>query len=161
MNQRDSILPCTDAPAKAYRPHYRFCRWDALIVLAVMLLAGGMALGLFYSAQNSLSASSHLEAVLAVNGDEVWRANLSEITASQEYTVTGVSEKLIVRAEHGKVCVLSSTCKDQVCVHTGWLSGAGQTAVCLPYRVVLKVVAVEGGNVVSSDTNASYDVISR
>jgi len=94
MNQRDSILPCTAAPAKAYRPHYRFCRWDALIVLAVVLLAGGIALGLFYSAQNSLSASSHLEAVLTVNGDEVWRVNLSEITASQDYIMSGATEKM-------------------------------------------------------------------
>ena len=47
-----------------------------------------------------------------------------------------------------------STCPDQVCVRTGTLTRAGQTAVCLPNRVIVRlrggepeVDAVAGGTV--------------
>ena len=30
-------------------------------------------------------------------------------------------------------------CRDQVCVRTGTLTHAGQAAVCLPHRVILKL----------------------
>ena len=34
----------------------------------------------------------------------------------------------------------SADCHDQVCVRTGTLTRAGQVAVCLPNRVILKIV---------------------
>jgi len=150
-----------DADKHVYRAHYRFCRWDAVVVLFVLLLAGGLVFGLYLSAKNSLSASSHKEAVLTVDGTEVWRVSLSGLTTAKEYTVTGNGEKIVVQAENGEARVLSSTCRDQVCVRTGWISGVGQTAVCLPYRVVLRIDAVGNGAAAPSDTNTSYDVISK
>ena len=38
--------------------------------------------------------------------------------------------------------VASSTCPDQVCVHTGLLTRAGESAICLPARATLRL---EGG----------------
>lgn len=39
----------------------------------------------------------------------------------------------------GAIRFLSSDCPDQICVHTGFLRTAGQFAVCLPYKLVLRV----------------------
>jgi hypothetical protein len=38
----------------------------------------------------------------------------------------------------------SSPCRNQYCVHQGWLSHAGQIAVCLPNRVTLELVGEKG-----------------
>ena len=38
-------------------------------------------------------------------------------------------------------------CRDQVCVRTGTLTHAGQAAVCLPHRVVLKLVGVNDSGI--------------
>lgn len=43
--------------------------------------------------------------------------------------------------QNGKARMESADCRDQICVHTGWISRNGQTVVCLPNRVVLEVVA--------------------
>ena len=40
----------------------------------------------------------------------------------------------------------SADCHDQVCVRTGTLTRAGQVAVCLPNRVVLKIVGRDRRN---------------
>lgn len=38
----------------------------------------------------------------------------------------------------------SSPCRNQYCVHQGWLARAGQVAVCLPNRVSLELVGDKG-----------------
>lgn len=38
----------------------------------------------------------------------------------------------------------SSPCRNQYCVHQGWLGRAGQVAVCLPNRVSLELVGDRG-----------------
>lgn len=38
----------------------------------------------------------------------------------------------------------SSPCRNQYCVHQGWLARAGQVAVCLPNRVSLELVGNKG-----------------
>lgn len=149
------------AAANTYVPRYRFCRWDAAVILLVILLAAGTAFQVFRTTQGSITATSHLEAVLTVSGTEVWRTNLADITTQQTHKVTVDAGSLTVLAEAGKVRVASSDCKDQICVHTGWLTSAGQTAVCLPFKVVLKVISVDAQGGITQDTSALYDAISK
>jgi len=145
----------------AYVPQYRFCRFDAAVILLVVLIAAAAALWIFQTTQKSITATSHLEAVLTVSGEEVWRSNLSDVTSPQTHKVTVSAGSLTVLAEAGKVCVASSDCPDQICVHTGWLTSAGQTAVCLPFKVVLKVISVDSQGSIAKDTSALYDAISK
>jgi hypothetical protein len=44
----------------------------------------------------------------------------------------------------GMVGFIRSDCPDKVCVHSGFLSIPGQSAVCLPNRVVVRVTSKEG-----------------
>lgn len=59
-----------------------------------------------------------------------------------------------IQVEGKTVRFSASSCPDQVCVRTGTLTRAGQTAVCLPNRVIVRlsggeteVDAVAGGAV--------------
>ena len=64
--------------------------------------------------------------------------SLSQITT---FTVEGNNDIILsVEIDNGRVRVLNSRCPDQVCVHSGWLSKAGQTAACVPAGVSLRVV---------------------
>ena len=48
----------------------------------------------------------------------------------------------------GKTAKMANAdCRDQVCVRTGTLTHAGQAAVCLPHRVVLKLVGVNDSGI--------------
>ncbi len=59
-------------------------------------------------------------------------------------TVTGQHGiSLTITIENGRVRVSESGCPDRVCVHTGWLSRGGQSAVCVPAGVCVRVT---GGN---------------
>ncbi len=123
-------------------PELKPTKWDALVVLAVVLLALGLAARPFLAARTA----DALTVVVSIDGETVERMPLERYEGgsyeSRGYTVR-------VAAEGGAVRVAESDCPNQDCVHTGAISRAGQSIVCLPARVA---VTLEGAS-------AGYDVI--
>ncbi len=108
----------------------KFNRFDALVALIIALLAVVAALW-FYLPR---SQSGQLTVVISVAGEETRRVPLSDFT---ETTVTGGSYTLRVGTRDGGVAVTDSDCPTQDCVHTGVITRAGQSIVCLPAQVVV------------------------
>ena len=100
------------------------------MALAVVLLAVVSAL-CFYLPKNQSGA---LTVVIDISGQEVRRVPLSDFT---EATVTSRGYTLHIAAEGGAVSVTDSDCPTRDCVHTGAISRAGQSIVCLPAQVVV------------------------
>ena len=123
-------------------PELKPTKWDALVVLAVVLLALGLTARPFLAARTA----DALTVVVSIDGETVERMPLERYEGgsyeSRGYTVR-------VAAEGGAVRVAESDCPNQDCVHTGAISRAGQSIVCLPARVA---VTLEGAS-------AGYDVI--
>lgn len=44
-----------------------------------------------------------------------------------------------VEVRDGRVRFVSSGCPDQICVHSGWLSHAGQSAACVPAGIAVQI----------------------
>lgn len=108
----------------------KFNRFDALVALIIALLAVVAALW-FYLPR---SQSGQLTVVISVAGEETRRVPLSDFT---ETTVTGGSYTLRVSTRDGGVAVTDSDCPTQDCVHTGVITRAGQSIVCLPAQAVV------------------------
>ncbi|MDR3313419.1 MAG: NusG domain II-containing protein [Oscillospiraceae bacterium] len=71
--------------------------------------------------------------LLRPQGKPVVYVNGQRITASTE--INGV----VIELQNGKARVQSSPCRDQICVHAGWLERPGDVAVCLPQRVSVEI----------------------
>ena len=95
-----------------------------------------------------LALAAAIAAVLALgtSGDrlyaEVWQDNelveRVELTDRTDRTIDLDWHNVIVLS--GLTATMQSAdCHDQVCVRTGTLTRAGQVAVCLPNRVVLRI----------------------
>ena len=108
----------------------KFNRFDALVALIIALLAVAAALW-FYLPR---SQSGQLTVVISVAGEETRRVPLSDFT---EATVTGGGYILRVSGRGGGVAVTDSDCPTQDCVHTGVITRAGQSIVCLPAQVAV------------------------
>lgn len=106
---------------------------DILLILAVLILAGGIWLYTF------LSRETGAEVVVSVAGEELCRMPLSEDT--EKLIGEGETTNLLVISD-GKAAITEATCPDHVCVNTGEISFNGQTIVCLPHKLV---VGIEGG----------------
>ena len=116
--------------------------WDVLVVLVVLALAGLLAARPFLAAKTA----GELTVSISVDGETVERCALSAYEGGT-YKRSGYT--LTVEEKDGAVYVASSDCPNQDCVHSGAISRAGQSIVCLPARVA---VTLEGA---ASD----YDLI--
>jgi hypothetical protein len=59
----------------------------------------------------------------------------------QELRIGGDRQYDIIEVADGKVRVKEADCPEQDCVKMGWISRAPQQIVCLPYRIVIRIVA--------------------
>jgi len=119
---------------------------DFAVIFIVVLLAA--AISLFY--YNSFSDPGKKYAAIYQNGRLVKRVPLDGLKDRIDLEITGAYIN-IVSLENEKACISYSTCREQVCVHTGWVSRPGQSSVCLPNQVVVQIVG----------DNADFDGISR
>jgi hypothetical protein len=100
---------------------------DLILAGGILLLAGLFALSLW------LFVPSGQVAVVAVNGNEIARLDLSEDIR------TTVNETHVIVVENGTVRVESAPCPDLVCVKHLPVSRVGETIVCLPYGITVTV----------------------
>jgi len=110
---------------------------DALVALAVLLLAAALALSAWGGGR-----SGGLTAVISVNGQVTETVNLSRLSGPEVRELNANGYTLHVRLSPDGAEVIDSTCPNQVCVHTGHISRAGQSIVCLPARIS---VTLSGG----------------
>lgn len=132
-------------------PKLRPTVWDGLVVLCVAALAVGVA---FFQWQGGTTEA--LTAVVSVNGTEADRfapADLLEAPRTYENNGYTLEVALSIDYEHpassalppsgeSGLRVARSDCPTQDCVHTGTISRSGQSIVCLPARIIIRL---EGG----------------
>lgn len=117
----------------SWQTETKFNRRDALVALAVALLAAVTAL-LFYLPRTQ---SGHLTAVITQHGQVVRCVALSGMDKEQVIELDDGTYHLTVRVSAAGAYVSHSDCPTQDCVHTGAISRAGQSIVCLPAQVVV------------------------
>lgn len=111
--------------------------WDALLAAGLLLLA--LLLHIFLR-----PGGSGTWAVVTVDGEETARYSLAE-----DRTVKiGGEEYNVLEISGGAAAVVEANCGDHTCVRTGAISRAGETIVCLPHRLVIRI---EGGEASSFD----------
>lgn len=115
-------------------------RWpDAVVAAAVVLLAAACAWFIWRGA----GQSGALEAVVSVDGTEAFTTPLTGLTrVERTVQANGYTLKIILTDK--EVWVEESDCPTQDCVHTGHISRSGQSIVCLPARVTVRLVGGTG-----------------
>jgi hypothetical protein len=119
------------------------------IVLAAMQLRAGRA-------EHKLSAAGN-SVIVEVYGERTHAIPFSRISGSSalRIQVGDGREATLEISESGRVRVTESTCPDKICVRTGWISRPGQSIVCLPNRVVVRIE----GSEVRDDPGPDLDAI--
>ena len=106
---------------------------DAILIAALMVLGGMLALFLWFTRQ----AGGYVS--VRIDGEQVMTLPLGEdiqlALGSGDQTNT-----LVI--ENGTARVAEAGCPDQICVRQGVIQYEGESIVCLPHRLI---VTVEGG----------------
>lgn len=107
---------------------------DILLALAVVAISVALIV-IFAQGQTTVG----LTAVITQDGRQIKSIQLDAITAPYTMEVDGAFHDVIT-VEKGRIRFSSADCPDKSCVHTGWIDRSGQTAACLPNRVLIKLV---------------------
>lgn len=110
--------------------------WDGLVVAIVIAMAVLVAI-VFYGNKGK---NGDLTAVVSVGNQVVDSLPLTGGDATYTYSNNGYT--LLVAVHDGGVCVQESDCPTQDCVHTGTITRAGQSIVCLPAQIVVHLEGV-------------------
>jgi hypothetical protein len=115
-------------------------RWTDLLVVGGLGVCG--ALGLL------LGGRSPQEGMLEIrNSESVLRVPLDE--GVRTVPVTGPLGQTLVEIRDGAARVVSSPCRDKVCMRMGWVRAPGDWTACVPNRVVVRVEALPGVDAVT------------
>lgn len=108
------------------------------IVLICILLV--LALSVFLIVELTRREGAYV--VVSVDGGEVCRYSLSE---DGEFLLNGGTNTLVISG--GEAYISEADCPDGLCVSQGRISRTGQTVVCLPNRVMLRIVGADDADV--------------
>jgi hypothetical protein len=112
----------------------RFISWqDGIAIAAVLLIAFLLYNVLFFP-----GAGNAVNAEIWVNGELTKTVPLGQ-PVTFHHPVSGVEIAIGHSARF-----MASDCRDQFCVRVGSLLTSGNAAVCLPNRIVLRIVGADG-----------------
>lgn len=80
------------------------------------------------------------DARIGVTGQPEQRILLSR---NQTLTLQGALGESVIEVNDGRIRFIDSPCDNKQCIHSGWLSRAGDFAACLPNRVTVFVAGVD------------------
>ncbi|MER3523474.1 MAG: hypothetical protein C4326_05240 [Ignavibacteria bacterium] len=103
------------------------------IVLLVVLTA--FTIGSFFT--RDLLASQGFTVVVELRNVAVYKGNLNE---ERQVTVRGGFGDVRISIHNGCVAVVHAECPNKVCVRTGWRNLAGESIICVPNRLVIRIL---------------------
>ena len=106
------------------------------IVLVVTLVSGAGVLAFRYFAARGERA------VIEVENRVVQTVTLTPGAEPREVTIQGVLGESLIGVDGEHIYMIDSACPDKVCVQMGRKSLSGEVIVCLPNRVVIRILGV-------------------
>lgn len=114
-------------------------RGDKLL-MAVILLTAILTAGLLYFRSHLPgAAAAHLQAVIKVQGKNAGRIDLKPGGEYSAFTVKGRLGSSTVEVEGGKVRMKDAPCPEKLCVRQGWISRPGESIVCIPGEIIIRI----------------------
>ena len=125
----------------------KFMTKKDIIIIAVILAAAVV----FYFMSSVLS-NRNVPAVADIYYDtKIVKTVLLKPGLNEKFSVPG-QPNVVLLITDGKICFDESTCRDKICIKSGYLSRPGETAACLPNRVAIKIVDDGSGASNRADT---------
>ncbi len=87
---------------------------------------------------HELWSNEHATSVQIRLGNKIYASY--SLNQQREVHVHGQLGEAVISISQGKARFAKSPCTSQYCVHQGWLTRAGQVAICLPNQISLELL---------------------
>lgn len=113
-------------------------RGDKLL-LAGLLLLSLLAMATLYSRFSPFSGSAQaVQAVISVQGTVIRRIPLLPESRST-FVVQGRLGPSTIEVQGGRVRMQEAPCAGRICVNQGWIRHPGQSVVCIPGEILIRI----------------------
>ena len=106
-----------------------------LRIFIVMLVTGGAIWGI----RHFTVGPEAVKAEISQDGKLLRTIVLKKGDSPKEFTVEYRGGLNRLRTEDGRIAVVEADCPDRDCVKRSWLKRPGDSAVCLPNRLVIRI----------------------
>jgi hypothetical protein len=110
----------------------------AIVIACIIVIS---SIGVF-AYMNIIKGSSHI-AEIKQDGKVIRTIDLDKIDTAEEIKITYKDGYNIIRVENGRIRIIDADCPDKLCVKTGWITESGQSVICLPHKLIIKI---QGGS---------------
>ncbi len=124
------MLYCGEAVMKEKKS----LKQDIILISAFVLIGLLILLFVFFTGQNGKSVE------VSVDGKTV---GLYDLNTDRKVEIQGLNGKNYLVIENGEAYMEKAECPDGLCVNMGKISRQGQSIICLPNKVVVKIVGDE------------------
>ena len=121
-----------------------FCRNDIILIISILSVSFIFLIAVIASRRQGDRV------VIYADGVKVYELSLSDDTSVDVEGYNGSHNTITVSG--GSAYMSYATCPDKLCRHQGKINRTGQSIVCLPDRVVVKVEGKDG---------SEYDALTR
>ncbi len=125
------------------RPPYSRTPGDFLVIGLIIIFTL-----YFYIDRNDTKINGATVSVTRKGNTELVRLPLDK---NRKVNLNKYGINMVVEVRDGQVRVASSDCKQQLCVHRGWIKHPAEAIFCLPNEIIVEI----------SRDGARYDAISR
>jgi len=108
---------------------------DYLLLLFLLFITG---MGYLFHGQRPATT----EKILVVQHGQaiIQKINLQNVTTASEIKIPTAHGQVVVNVDSNGAYVVSSPCRDKLCIGQGKITKPGQTIVCLPEEVLLTLI---------------------
>jgi len=112
-------------------------------LIAIALIIAIMLGGLIWLWKTYAPVVDTTEVVIEVDGKIEKRFFLSDLKAGEQFKIKGILGYSLLEVGGNEVRAVESPCPDKICIGMGWISHPGQSIVCIPNRVVVRIVGTD------------------
>lgn len=107
---------------------------DFIIIILILLLAFTV-----YFIANKFIYKTSATAEIIYDGKVIQTVDLNKdcVFSPQGF------QNIKFQIKNGSIAFIESDCPDKICVNTGFINSTGQNAVCLPNKMVLRLISDE------------------
>lgn len=112
-------------------------RGDRIMLKIFLVMA--VTAGALWVSKAVRTESDAVTAEISQDGKLLRKLMLKKGDLPREFTVEYRGRFNRIRTQDGKIAVVGADCPDKDCVKRGWLKKPGDSAVCLPNRLVIRI----------------------
>lgn len=129
---------------KKFKDQLELVRPFDFVIVVLLLVGSFIPLYIFGQSTKNIDENSTIYAVVIIDGEPVKEIELSEESPHETFIFYPADGQYnIIEVDGTKIRNKEDNSPDQIAVKTGWISKPGETAICLPHKLIIEVKATD------------------